>query len=101
MGYQTQREKIKQFMEKKILPVIKKQDVDYYKLVSATRKELNTSESMIEDEIKNRIENKEIKEIRVLTINDEEIVPFFKRIVSEEKTAEKTLEELKEGVKEK
>jgi len=101
MKYQTQREKARKFIEDNIIPTIKKQDVDYYKVLNVMRKDLRIDEKIIKEEIRVMIENKEVKEIRLLTIGDEEVKPFFKRIVSKEKAAEKTLKEMEKEVKKK
>ena len=101
MAYKTQREKIKQYIKEKIIPAIKKQDIDYYKLVDAMKRDLGVSENIIKEEVEMIGRSVGIKEIRIFTISDEKIKPFFESIVSEEKAAERTLREIEEGVKKK
>lgn len=89
MSYQSQRERIKRYIEDKILPYVKKKDLSYYKVVNGISGDLGVSISMVEDVLKNFIDTNKIKEIRQLTIQDHEIPHWME----EEKERAKSKEE--------
>lgn len=96
MGYQTQRQKISEFLEKKIIPFIKKRgDIDYYKLIEGMVNDLGVSKSMVEDCIKTYINNNTITEHRVLTISKEEVKHWLEELSKEEKQIKEDLETIK------
>ena len=94
MSYQSKRQKISDFFDSKIYPLLKSNDLDYKEILKVIQENTYATESMIEEVIRNKVMMKKIKEIHILTIPDEEIPNFLERLKIIEKEKEKTKEDL-------
>ena len=98
MAYQTKRERTINIVENIIIPAIKKSvgDVDYYEVLKAisTRAKITNkeAESVVEEFIINNI----LKEVRILTIPDEEVSDWLKDYFDKEKEMEEEDKKIKE-----
>lgn len=101
--YESNAEKVKNFIEIRILPVLKKRnDLDYYETINAIASHLSVSKKVVEKEIDSLIELKKVQEIRQLTILEEEIPEWLKETIEREKETNQILKENMEmGVKKK
>ena len=93
-GYQTIREKIKLFIDKHIIPAVKKKDLDYYKVVNGVSSELGVTQNMVLDVLKDFTNSRKLAEVRVLTIPSGQVQGFLQELHNEEKQTKKDLEEL-------
>jgi hypothetical protein len=90
-SYQTQRDKINDYLIRIVIPEIKKnKDVDYYKTVKFVAGATGSSETMVENVIQNLSATGQIKEHRVLTIFEEELSDFVKSLKEKEEEVKKT-----------
>jgi hypothetical protein len=96
MKYITKDEKLKEFIENKIIPVIKTKDLDYYKLLSYIEEHTGYSKSRIDEALLVYIRSKRIKEIRLLTVPDEKIEDWLELQKEHEKIKEETEQDIKE-----
>jgi hypothetical protein len=88
----TIREQIKQQIEQRILPYLKKQDLDYYKVLDGLSADIGASRNMIEAVLRSFINSNKMKEIRTLTLPDEEVGDWLKDITEEEKQQKEEIE---------
>lgn len=99
MSYQTQREKVKTMVEEKIIPAIRLgKDLDYNLVLEALASNCGTSLSMAEEVLRGFMQTKQIKEIRILTICDEQIVDFLKEVKLKELKDSKEAEQIIRGL---
>ena len=77
MGYQSQREKVKEFIENQILKQIDLKELDYVKLISTTSSELGVSHNMVKEMYEQFFQNGKLK--CVVTLPDKEIADLFKK----------------------
>ena len=93
MTYKTKKEKINEIIEKAIRIIKLGKDVDYHQLVSEIQSNTGVAEKIVEEQLKIAIQSKKIKEVRILTILDEDIPKFLKDLKEKEKEIEKEVEE--------
>lgn len=101
MSYQSIREKIRVFTEDKLLPVLRERDLDYNEVIKVIIENIGCSQSMAEEGIRVLINMNKIKEIRILTIMDEEVSNWLddlKEQEVEQKKANEVIEEIEKGV---
>lgn len=101
MVYISEKKKVKDLLDNKVIPMIKKKDVDYNKLVDAVCKETGSTQRLVKEILQTAINTNQIKEIRVLTIPDEELDDFFQEHYKEEKRIvedDKEVDEVLDGV---
>jgi len=84
MSYQTNRAKIINFANDKIVPLLKEKDLEYKEVVQIISENVGCSSEMVIDGLKTLIPNK-IKEIHVLTIPDEEVTNWLRDRINKEK----------------
>lgn len=92
MGYQSIRAKIAKHLENRVLPYLKKQDLDYYKVIDGLSSDVGCSKNMIKDVLNSFIDSNKIKEIRVLTIPDEQIKDWLNGLKQDTKQDEQNKE---------
>jgi len=100
--YISSREKIKDFIENVIMEKIILQDLDYKETVKYIMVKEGVSKKVVEELLNLYIENKRIKEIRVLTISDEKIPDFLEMVAvkeTENMEIDKGVKEVLENVK--
>lgn len=83
--YESQEEKISSFFKEKILPALKKQDLDYNKVVNLISVELGVKEEKIKQTISKFIKLGEVKELHTLTIPDDQVDDWLKDLSKTEK----------------
>lgn len=96
MGYQSQRDKIKETIEKYVVPFINEKDLEYDKVLSNLSEELSCSKGMVEDVLQTFISSGKIKEIRILTIPDQEVTSWLKEQKDKEEKLKKELKEFEQ-----
>lgn len=74
MGYQTQREKIRDYFLNKVYPTMDDFDLDYAKTISQVASDIGCSETMAEDVIQSIVKSGKIKEYRAFILPEEEII---------------------------
>jgi hypothetical protein len=89
--YKSVKEKVKEDLEKIIIPAIKKKDLDYYRVVGAIASRESCSKIIVEDLLKTFIDSGYIKEIRILTITDDKIQDFLDELKLIEKEVQEEL----------
>ena len=99
MGYITNKEKVKDYIEKNILEFIKKKEINYYKTIDLIKLRTNASQNMVEEILKSFINSGSIREIRYLTIPEDQIVPWLKELKEMEEETRKILESKQEATK--
>lgn len=87
MRYKPQKQRIADYIRDRIVTYLRKKDLDYYKVLRGMSMDLGVSEEKIEEVLRIFVENKEIREIRILTIPDEQIGDWLKEVkeINEEK----------------
>ena len=68
MSYQTQREKIKSFIDKNILQKMENKTLDYYKVIGIVAGEVGVSKRAVKDALKSYILTGKLVELRELSI---------------------------------
>ena len=99
--YISTREKVVDYIENNILLFLKQKDLDYYEVVKIIKMKTNCSENLIETTLKDFIDSGKIKEIRVLTIPDEQIGKWLKDLKEMEEQRKKDDEEVKRALESK
>lgn len=94
--YKSNREKVNEFLEHKILPLIRKKDLDYYEVINIISVQLGVSKKLVEESIKMLVGNGRIAEIRVLTVTEEQISGILKELRDAEEESKKTEKEVEE-----
>jgi hypothetical protein len=90
MKYFSKKDKIQEFIRERVIPAVKIKDLDYEKVVEEIQKKTLSERKMIEEVIGSFVP-KEMKEIRILTIPDEEINDWLSAIVKNEKETEEII----------
>ena len=93
--YISTREKVMDYIENNILLFLKQKDLDYYEVIKIIKIKTSCSENLIKNILKDYINSGKIKEIRVLTIPDEQIGEWLKNLKEMEEQKEKDDEEVK------
>jgi len=91
--YQSQDEKINNFLQNAILPALREKDLDYKKLVKTMCFDLGVKENRVIEALNNLIEMEKIKEIRILTINDDQIDDYVKNLSKKDKEIKEDFQE--------
>jgi len=99
MGYQSQRNRISEIIQKSVIQFLKQKDLDYYKVLDEVCNEIGCSKSIAEDVLKTFISSGKIKEIRILTIPDEKVQSWFEEMREREKETKEDLNKVEEYVK--
>lgn len=94
MAYETQKEKVKNFIIEKIMPVLQNKDLDYYELINYIQEKTGQRQKLVEEVLLELKTSKVIKEHRILTIPDEKIQDWLDKVVSEDKKAQEVVDNL-------
>lgn len=94
--YKSKREEIKEFINKKVLPLLKNEDLDYTKLINAIAHETSSGLYMVEEILNNYIEAGAIKKIITLTIPDSNLPSFMDYLKDKRERDNQTKKDLKE-----
>lgn len=113
MSYQTQRQKVFEFINRNIIPAVRQHDVDYNQVVDLISTECYVSRSMAQSCLDSIISVGHIKRAsffnpntnkeeltNVLTIPDEEVVNWISDIKEKEEKRKKEIEEADKLIKE-
>ena len=85
--YKSQNEKVKEIIEKYILPAIKNKDLDYEKTLSFIASESGVSRSTAQDVLLSYIQSGRIAELHLLALPDSKLDEWIKDIKKIEKEA--------------
>lgn len=91
MKYVSQKQKTREFIAEQILPIIKNRDLDYEKTINLIISRTGASRNIVEELINSF---NEIKQVRILTIQDEDIISYLKDEKLKQQTIEEELKEL-------
>lgn len=94
--YESQEEKINNFLDNKIIPILKKKDLDHDKVIKAICLELGIKKEKVEQSISNLIELGKIKEIHILTIPNDQLDNWLKDFFEKEKEEKKEVKKVDE-----
>ena len=99
--YITQREKITNFIEKQVIPAIKKsqKDPDYNLLLSSISENCMCSGQLAEEVLREFFARKKLKEVRYVTLADEELTGWLKELQEEKKRIEQEADKLMQDFK--
>ena len=101
MSYQSKREQIGEFIDSKLIPIIRKRDLDYKEVIKAIQESTYANESIIEDVIRAKVRTGVLNEVHVLTIPDGEIGGLLKELKDnelEQREEDKKVEEVFEDI---
>jgi len=99
--YFSKREKVRDFIETNILPIVEKTDIDYNKTVDLVSYEVVCSHKIVVEMLDGIIASKRLvlQKDGVITIPDDELPTFIERIKTEEKIAEENKKKIEEELK--
>lgn len=97
MKYQTQREKIVEWIEKGLIPKLPERDYPYQEIVSAIAMELGTNEKTVEDVLNSYIKSNKIKHLNLLVATDEQLRDYMKKQQEHKQEVDKILDPLVKG----
>lgn len=100
MSYQSKREKLANIINSKLLSTVRKGDLNYYKVVTLLMNETYASENIVKDALDVAIKSGKMKEIRLLTINDEEVEDWLTKLRKHEVETKKEKSKIEEVFKE-
>ena len=78
--YISKKEKIKNFFDTEIIPILRKKDLNFYPLAQAISSHLFVSYGDVEDTIKEYVSQGKIEEVRIITIPKTEIPNWLETI---------------------
>lgn len=93
-SYVTQREKVSEYITKYIIPALKLKDLDYYETVKYIAGIIGASESLVENVLSGFAASGKLREVRLLTILENELNDFIKDMKQREKDIKEVDEQL-------
>jgi hypothetical protein len=90
MSYQTQREKVKKFIENDILKNIENRELDYNKLINSTASDMGLSISLVEDVFRTFLQSGKLVENRTISLPPKEVLKILEE---KEKLSKKDFKE--------
>jgi len=91
MQYYSNKQKVKNLIEKVIIPALKTKDLDYEKTILAIMNETATSRNVVEDVLKSFIGD--IEEVRFLTLPKNKVISLIQELKEKESIIEKEINE--------
>lgn len=98
--YQTQDERIIEFIDQNILPALTQKDLDYKKVVQLISIELGMRKDKVEKALDNLIAIGKMSEIHILTIPDDKIGDWLQDLKKYDEIKEEAPKELQEAKQE-
>lgn len=97
--YESQDEKVNNFLENTLLPLIKEanKDIEFNEVVQQCSLHLNVKEEKIKEGLNRFIKSGKIKEIHIITIPDSEVQDWLNNLVKKDKEVNEELKELEHG----
>lgn len=95
MGYQTQKDKIIDWIEKGLIPKLPERNYPYDDIISAIALEIGTTEKMVEDVIKSYIKLGKIKHENWLVATDEQAKAHLEKQKEINKEMKEIIDEIK------